>query len=65
MSRDVVGCSHDRCGAARFAPATSLAWPPPLLFLAPSRRGEAELFNKQPNRRLGEDEGIATCGGLS
>jgi hypothetical protein len=26
--------------------------------LAPSRRGEAELFNKQPIRRLGEDEGF-------
>jgi hypothetical protein len=30
----------------------------PSFFLAPSRRGEAELFNKQPIRRLGEDEGF-------
>jgi hypothetical protein len=30
----------------------------PLFFLAPSRRGEAELFKKQPIRRLGEDEGF-------
>ena len=45
--------SHPSVALLALLRQTSLAWPPPLLVLAPSRRGEAELFNKAAEPPLG------------